>query len=201
MLSSLYWTALLTNRASRLVGRADIDVSCSRKAIAAGYFRRGRSFIQHASAGGGGSTSHRHGKQRSHHRGRERHWGRSDPISYHCQTREIPSGDDTSRKNERHDLTHQPPHPGCGICRSSRTHNVQHKASHENPRSIPLIVADDCFLRRSEHKTLLTCLITKLCPYQRVMACGVPRKGMDPRGFSHCQMGSRTGPRACCTQL
>ena len=46
-----------------------------------------------------------------------------------------------------HDLTHLPFHPGCPICRATRTPNVQHRASHEHLRVVSLLVADHCFLR------------------------------------------------------
>ena len=45
-------------------------------------------------------------------------------------------------EKDKHDLTHQPPHPGCPICASSRTANLPHTHSHEHLRTIPLLVGD-----------------------------------------------------------
>ena len=39
-----------------------------------------------------------------------------------------------------HDLTHQPPHPGCAICKPTKSPNMQHPQSHEHMRTIPLLV-------------------------------------------------------------
>ena len=38
-----------------------------------------------------------------------------------------------------HDLTHLPFHPGCPICRATRTPNAQHRGTHEHLRVIPLL--------------------------------------------------------------
>ena len=48
----------------------------------------------------------------------------------------------TPRQKAIHDLTHQPPHPGCVICRSNRAANMKHSASHEHRRTIPFLVGD-----------------------------------------------------------
>ena len=82
----------------------------------------------------------------------------------------------TPAEKERHDLTHQPPHPGCVICRSTRTPNVQHTRTTEHQRTIPLVVGDYCFLRSAGEKTLLTCLVSKFYPCHIVLAFGVPKK-------------------------
>ena len=48
----------------------------------------------------------------------------------------------TAAQREIHDLTHQPPDPGCSVCASSRTPNMKHVPSHESERAIPLLVGD-----------------------------------------------------------
>ena len=80
----------------------------------------------------------------------------------------------------KHDLTHQPPHPGCAICRSTRSPNMQHPQSHEHMRTIPLLVGDYCFLRDAADAYLATCLVLRLYPYRLFLAFIVPRKGSDP---------------------
>ena len=82
----------------------------------------------------------------------------------------------TLAEKEKHDLTHQPPHPGCSICAGARTPNVGHRASHEHLRTIPLLVGDDCFLRRADESVLATCLVMRLYPYKVFLAAIIPRK-------------------------
>ena len=50
----------------------------------------------------------------------------------------------TPAQKAKHDLTHQPPHPGCGICRSTRSPNLGHPASQEHLRMVPLLVGNYC---------------------------------------------------------
>ena len=59
-------------------------------------------------------------------------------------------------EKEKHDVTHQPPHPGCAICAASRAPNTMHCQSHEHLRTIPLLVGDYCFLRRLDGTIMLT---------------------------------------------
>ena len=82
----------------------------------------------------------------------------------------------TAAEKEKHDVTHMPPHPGCPICASSRTPNLQHAASHEHLRTIPLQVGDCCFLRRIDETILATCLVMRLYPYKIFLSCIVPKK-------------------------
>ena len=85
----------------------------------------------------------------------------------------------TPAQREIHNLTHQPPHPGCEICRATRTPNIPHSLSHESSRTIPMLVGDYCFLKSGGEKKLLTCLVMKLYPWKIFLACGVPKKGID----------------------
>ena len=63
--------------------------------------------------------------------------------SAHIQPRPLASPPEmTQAEKEKHDLTHTPPHPGCAICRSTRSPNLPHAMSHESSRTIPLLVGD-----------------------------------------------------------
>ena len=65
-----------------------------------------------------------------------------------------------------HDLTHLPFDEGCEICRATRGLNAQHLASNEHMRTIPLLVADYCFLRWSVSSVTRTVLVMRLYPYK-----------------------------------
>ena len=65
-----------------------------------------------------------------------------------------------------HNLTHLPFDEGCVICRATRGLNAQHRISLEHLRTIPLLVADYCFLRWSMGTTLRTVLVMRLYPYK-----------------------------------
>ena len=56
----------------------------------------------------------------------------------HIQPRPLASPPEmTKEEKAKHDLTHTPPHPGCAICRSTRTPNLPNSMSHESSRTIP----------------------------------------------------------------
>ena len=80
----------------------------------------------------------------------------------------------TAAQQEKHNLTHMPPHTGCTICISTRTPNLVHTASHEHERTIPLLVGDYCFLKRFTETVLATCLVLRLYPYKILFSCIVP---------------------------
>ena len=82
-------------------------------------------------------------------------------------------------QRRKHNLTHLPMHPGCAICRATRSPNAVHVMSHESERVIPLLVGHYCFLRRIDETLLQTCLVMRLYPYKCFMACAVPKKGFD----------------------
>ena len=67
-------------------------------------------------------------------------------------------------QRELHDLTHQPYDDGCEICRATRGLNATHATSSEHLRTIPLLVADYCFLRGSNGTTFRTVLVMRLYP-------------------------------------
>ena len=101
-----------------------------------------------------------------------------------------------------HNLTHQPPHPGCAICRANRSPNMKHGPSHEHERTIPLLVGDYCFLRSIADEHLLTCLVLRLYPYRIFVGCGVPPQGHGPHCCCPpCSRHSRDGACPCCLQV
>ena len=69
-------------------------------------------------------------------------------------------------EKEVHDLTHLPMDNRCDICRATRGLNAQHRASHEETRVIPLLVADCCFVKYSNSSSMRTILVMRLSPYR-----------------------------------
>lgn len=83
-------------------------------------------------------------------------------------------------EREIHDLTHLPMDLRCEICRLTRGLNAQHRATSEETRVIPLLVADYCFVKYNNSPALRTILVMRLYPYRLFFVCCVPRKGADP---------------------
>ena len=79
-----------------------------------------------------------------------------------------------------HNLTHLPYHPGCPICVSTRRPNSHHRNSHEHLRTIPLLVADYCFVKTTGDVKLQTILVLRLYPYRLFYAIAVPAEGSPP---------------------
>ena len=134
-----------------------------------------------------------------------------DPPA-HIQPRPLASPPNIAKEEKaKHYLTHARPHPGSAICRSTRTPNLPHSVLHESSRAIPRLVGDYCFLRKAGDSTLLACLARKLYPYRLVLACGVPKKGVDSLvvsriarctrelGLAHC--ACRCGREATLTAM
>ena len=76
----------------------------------------------------------------------------------------------------KHVLTHLPYHPGCPVCAATRRPNDQHRISHDDERTIPLLVADYCFVKSSADKVLQALRVMILYPYTLYVACAVPNK-------------------------
>ena len=79
----------------------------------------------------------------------------------------------------KHSLTHLPYHPGCSICRACKLPNTAHLKSHEDDRTIPLLVGDYAFCRDSKDESLATILVLRLFPYKLTFAFVVAAKGPD----------------------
>ena len=69
-----------------------------------------------------------------------------DPSSH--GTNPLPSPPVTTHAGrEKHNLTHQPGHPGCLVCVSPRAPTLMRGPTHEQQSSNPLLVGDKCFVR------------------------------------------------------
>ena len=84
----------------------------------------------------------------------------------------------TPAEKAKHDLTHLPFHPGCPICASTRRPNSIHPHTHEHLRVVPLLVADYCFMKVADEKSLQPVLIMRLYPYKLFFAMAIPMKGV-----------------------
>ena len=71
-----------------------------------------------------------------------------------------PSMTPAARAN--HNLTHLPYHPGCPLCVATRRPNAHHRRSHEGDRVIPLLVADDCFIKATGDVVIQTVVVLRL---------------------------------------
>ena len=56
----------------------------------------------------------------------------------------------TPQQRAKHSIAHLPYDPDCEICVSCKRPNIQHLASHESKRTIPLLVGDYGFIRDSK---------------------------------------------------
>ena len=70
----------------------------------------------------------------------------------------------TPAQREKHNLTHLPPHPGCPICRASRTPKVQHDPTRQRLGTIPLLVGAYRVLRSMPEVDLQTGLDMRADP-------------------------------------
>ena len=68
----------------------------------------------------------------------------------------------SAAQKEIHDLTHLPFDEGCDLCRLTRGLNALHRLTQEAMRTIPLRVADSCYLRWSNSAVLRTVLVMRL---------------------------------------
>ena len=87
----------------------------------------------------------------------------------------------TGAQKAKHWLTHLPYDPGCPICISCRRPNNKHIKSHEQERTIPLVVGDYTPVRDSRDEDYAELLVMKVYPFRLIFACVVDHKGPDPR--------------------
>ena len=86
----------------------------------------------------------------------------------------------TAAEIEAHNVTHCPYRSWCKYCVSARRKNSQHLTkSPSSHRSVPLLVADYCFVRDSQDKNIATVLVACLYPARLMLATVVPCKGPD----------------------
>ena len=55
-----------------------------------------------------------------------------------------------------------------------------HLSLKHSERSVPLMVADDCFPKHSDESDTLTVLVLRIFPYKLFLCCHVAAKGRDP---------------------
>ena len=82
-----------------------------------------------------------------------------------------------------HNLTHMPYRSWCRHCVAARRPNSHHR-SLPSARSIPLLVADYCFLGDSDDSTKVTVLVACLYPSRSILATVVPAKGPDSQAVA-----------------
>ena len=117
----------------------------------------------------------------------------------------------SARERARHNLIHFPYRRWCRHCVAGRLNNIAHRRSTAEPRSIPVIHLDYCFLRDARDDDLLTCLVGRMQPSEMTFACPCDSKGIDPyavqrlkdfiksSGVSHlvCKSDQETSIKAC----
>ena len=86
----------------------------------------------------------------------------------------------TPQQRAKHSIAHLPYDPDCEICVSCKRPNIQHLASHESKRTIPLLVGDYGFIRDSKDADNVTILVMRLYPFRLNFACIVSSKGPEP---------------------
>lgn len=91
----------------------------------------------------------------------------------------------TPAEKAKHNLTRLPFHPRCPICVATRRPNAHHRRPHEQERTIPLLVADDCFVKTAGGVVMQTCVALRLYPYKLYDAVAIPRKGTDQSVISY----------------
>ena len=81
---------------------------------------------------------------------------------------------------DAHNLTHWPYRSWCPHCVAARRQNSPHHRSNSAvTRTIPLLVADYCYVRDHEDKALATVLVAKLFPSKLLLCTVVDNKGAD----------------------
>ena len=117
----------------------------------------------------------------------------------------------SARERARHNLIYFPCKRWCRHCVAGRLNNAAHRRSTAEPRSIPVIHLDYCFLRDARDDDLLTCLVGRMQPSEMTFACPRNSKGIDPyavqrlkdfiksSGVSHlvCKSDQETSIKAC----
>ena len=81
----------------------------------------------------------------------------------------------------RHNLTHVPYADWCPHCLAARRANNSHFQKDETfRRSTPPLVMDYCFIRSLNGEGLVTCLVGKIYPYDKLFGCVSDIKDPDP---------------------
>ena len=81
---------------------------------------------------------------------------------------------------DAHNLTHWPYRSWCPHCVAARRQNSPHlRSTSATRRTVPLLVADYCFVRDNEDKVLATVLVAKLEPSNLLLSTAVDEKGVN----------------------
>ena len=81
---------------------------------------------------------------------------------------------------DAHNLTHWPYRSWCPHCVAARRQNDPHfRSSSSVTRTIPLLVADYCYVRDSNDNAVITVLVAKLLPANLLLCVVVDNKGAD----------------------
>ena len=100
----------------------------------------------------------------------------------------------------KHCITHLPFQPGCPICVSCRRPNTHHRQAHEAERTIPLLVADYCYVQATGDDALQTMLVMRLYPCKRFFSRLTPsQRGVPSACAKDCSMFE--GHRACAIRV
>ena len=86
----------------------------------------------------------------------------------------------TRAEVEAHKVTHLPYRSWCKWCVMARRRAAPHRRSQASSRrSIPLLVADYCYMRDCHDTELATVLVVKLYPAKAIIAICVARRGIS----------------------
>ena len=86
----------------------------------------------------------------------------------------------TTMERRIRDLTHLPYRPWCRWCVQARRPNSHHRSHGSAPqRSVPLLVADYCYMRDVLDEELATVLVARLYPAKAIAAVVCDNKGID----------------------
>ena len=94
--------------------------------------------------------------------------------------RPLPEPDEpTAAQRAQHNLTHWPYKNWCEHCVRSRRPNSQHRHSPSaSTRTLPVFVADYCFLRDARDEDLTTVFVGRVYPSRNIFATVVSEKGV-----------------------
>ena len=85
----------------------------------------------------------------------------------------------TKAQRDAHNVTHLPYRSWCPHCVAARRPNSAHRIQKSGPRSMPLLVADYCFLKDSEDDVGIPVFVARLYPAKAMLATVCDQKGED----------------------
>ena len=86
----------------------------------------------------------------------------------------------TAAQISAHNISHLPYRSWCPYCVAARRPNSRHGRSQtEDQKSLPLLVADYCFMKDNDDQEITTVLVARLYPAKAILATACPSKGVD----------------------